>query len=76
MKHPKTSHRLSKTIGQIKKVSQVAGARKNSTNSYTEMIKPENVIYEKKNAKIMKRHHVYKSYASTFNIQILSSSDP
>ena len=48
MKHPKTSHRLSKTIGQIKKVSQVAGARKNSTNSYTEMIKPENVIYEKK----------------------------
>ena len=51
MKHPKTSHRLSKTIGQIKKVSQVAGARKNSTNSYTEMIKPENVIYEKKKCK-------------------------
>ena len=46
MKYPKTSHRLSKTIRQIKKVSQVAGPRKNSTNSYTEMIKPENVIYE------------------------------
>ena len=56
-------------------MSKVAGACKNSTNSYTETIKPEIFFGGKKNAKIMKRSHVYKSYVSTYNIQIRSSSD-
>ena len=54
IEHPKTSNKLSKTIRQAKKVSQVGGAGKNcSSPVYSETTKSETFLDEK-SVKIMK----------------------
>ena len=48
IKHPKTSHKLSKSIKQAKKVSQVSGAGKDFERTlYSEASKSGNVLNEK-----------------------------
>ena len=46
--HPKTSHKLSKTIRQAEKVSQVSGADKNSDSSLYGKIKKVKVFWMEK----------------------------
>ena len=54
IEHPKTSNKLSKTIRQAEKVSQVGGAGKNCSSSvYSEPTKSETFLDEK-SVKIMK----------------------
>ena len=69
--HSKTSHKLSKTIRQAEKVSQVG------SNSFlysdTKKVK---MFWKKKNAKITKRAHAFKGYASSYNVEILNSFYP
>ena len=49
IKHPKTSHKLSKTIRQVKKVLQVGGADKNYISPlYIETTKTETFLDETK----------------------------
>ena len=68
MEHPKTSHKLSKTVRQAEKVG--------SNNSlYSNTKKCENFLKEK-NVKITKREHAFKGYASTYNVEILNSFEP
>ena len=48
IKHPKTSHKLSKSIKQAKKFSQISGAGKDFERTlYSEASKSENVLNEK-----------------------------
>ena len=63
--HPKTSHKLSKIIGQAKKVVS-------NISLYSNTKKRENVL-NKENVKITKREHAFRGYASTYNIEILNS---
>ena len=55
IEHPKTSHKLFKTIRQAKKVSQIVGTGKNFTRPlYNEATKHENVLKKKsKNNEMM-----------------------
>ena len=66
--HPKTSHKLSKTIRQAEKVSS-------NSSLYSQTQKIENFL-NKKNIKITKREHAFKGYASTYNVEILNSFNP
>ena len=59
---PKTSHKLSKAIKQAEKVG--------SNSSLYSDIKKGNILNEKK-LKITKREHVFKGFASTYNVEIL-----
>ena len=54
--HPKTSHKLSKTIRQAEKVDS-------NSSLYSAYKKGENV-------KITKREHAFKGFESTYNIEI------
>ena len=78
IKHPNTSHKLSKVIKQSEKVSQLSDAGINSnTNLYGETKIHENVLYEKKKlSKITKLFHALKSYTSSYNVEILNSFNP
>ena len=72
IEHPKTSHKLSKIIKQVKKVSQIGGA---DNHLHSETKKNEN-FWKEKNVKITKRLHSYIGYASTYNVKILKSFNP
>ena len=72
IEHPKTSHKLFKTVRQGKKV--VSG--KNFLSPlYSKITKCEKCFNEK-NAKITKRSHAYKGYTSTYNVENLNSFNP
>lgn len=72
IKHPKmSSHKLSKTIKQTKKVSRIVGYGNFTSLFYNETTKHE-IFFDEKNAKIMKRTHAYKCYASSYNVNILN----
>ena len=76
IEHPNTSRKLSKTIRQTEKVSQVSSANKNSDNPlYSETKKTEKFL-NKNNVKITKRSHAFKGYASSYNVKILNSFNP
>ena len=60
--HPKTSHKLSKTIRQAEKVGSNSSLYSNTRQS-------KNFLNEK-NVKITKRAHAFKGYASTYNVEI------
>ena len=64
-------HKLSKTISHTEEVSQVGSNR----SLYIDTKKIENVLNEK-NIKITKQAHVFKGYASSYNIEILNSFNP
>ena len=64
---PKTSHKLSKTIRQAKKVGF-------NSSLYSDTKKGENFLNEK-NVKI-KRELAFKDFASTYNVEILNSFNP
>ena len=75
IEHPKTSHKLSKTIRQAGKVSQV-GSGKSGSPLHSETNKL-NIFWKKKNVKITKRPHAFKVYASSYyNVDILNSFNP
>ena len=57
IEHPKTSHKLSKTI------------RKDKFFFFEKFL-------NEKNIKTAKREHVFKDYASTYNVEILNSFNP
>ena len=66
--HPKTAHKLSKTVRN--------GEKEDSNSSlYTDMKKSEKFLNEK-NLIITKRAHALKGFASTYNVDILSSFNP
>ena len=73
--HAKSSHKLSKIIGQGKKVSQVADASKISPVLYIVTKTREN-FFNEKNSKIAKQFHACKDYASSYNVDILNSFNP
>ena len=56
--HPKTSHKLSKTIGQAEKL------RSNSSLCGD--------FFERKNVKITNQAHVFKGFASSYTVEILN----
>ena len=63
LEHPKTSHKLSKTIKQAKKFSEIVGACKHSTSLlYREITKHEKRFW--------RRYHAYKGYANSYNVQL------
>ena len=66
--HPKTSHKLSKTIIQAEKVSS-------NSSLYSDTKKSKNFLNEK-NIKIIKQEHALKGYASTHNVEVLNSLNP
>ena len=72
VQHPKTSYKLSKTIKQAEKVSEVGGA---DNYLYSETKNSENFLNEK-NAKITKWSHAYRGYPSTYNVAISNSFSP
>ena len=74
--HAKSSHKLSKIIGQGKKVSQVADASKISPVLYIVTQKHVKIFSTKKNSKIAKQFHACKDYASSYNVDILNSFNP
>ena len=65
--HPKTSHRLFKTV----KNTQRVGA---DSSLYSET-KTENIL-NKKNVKITKQSYACRGNASTFNVEILNYFNP
>ena len=70
IKHPKTSHKLSKTIRQTEKVCKVGS----NSSLYSDTKKRENFLNEE-NVKITKRAHAFKGYASSYSVVILNSFD-
>ena len=67
-KHPKTSDRLSKTIGKCEKVGSHS-----FLHSDTMKVK---IFFQRKIIKITDREHSFKGYASTYNVEILNSFNP
>ena len=71
MEHPKNSHKLCKTLREAKKVST---GRNFNSRLYSEATKREHFLDKKKKyAKIAKRSHAHKGYASSYNVDILNS---
>ena len=70
-KHPKPSHKLSKTIIQAEKVSQVG-----SNSSFYSDTKNNEKFLNEKNIKITKRAHAFRGVASSYNVKILKSFNP
>ena len=68
IEHPKTSHKLSKTVRKAGKVGSNSSLNSDTKNS-------ENILNEK-HVKITKRAHVFKRYASTYNVEISNSFNP
>ena len=64
IEHPKTSHKLSKTISHAEKVCP-------NGSLYIDK-KTENFLNKKK-VKVAKGEHAFKGFASTYNIKILNS---
>ena len=65
--HPKTSHRLFKTVKNVQRV----GA---DSSLYSET-KTENIL-NKKNVKITKQSYACRGNASTFNVELLNYFNP
>ena len=65
--HPKTSHKLSKTIRQAEKVG--------SNSSLFSNTRKRGIFLNEKNVKITKQSHAFKDYASTYHIEFLNSFD-
>ena len=66
--HPKTLYELFKTIKQAEKTGS-------NSSLYSRAKKRENFLNEK-NIKITKPEHSFKSFASTYNVEILISFNP
>ena len=66
--HSKTSHKLSKAIGQAERVGC-------NNCWYSETKKKENFLNEK-NVKITKGEHAFKGFGNTYNVEILSFFNP
>ena len=73
IKHSKTSHKLSKTVRQGEKSSQVVGPGKNSFIPLYSDTKKNGKFLVEKNGKITKEFYAYKGYASSYNVNILNS---
>ena len=67
-KHPKTLHKLSKAIRQAEKVGS-------SSSSYSDT-KKWKLFKQKNHVKITKLAHAFKSFASSYNVEILNSFNP
>ena len=61
--HPKTLHKLSKTIRETEKVGS-------NSSLYSDTRKSENFLNEK-NKKITEREHTFKGYINTYNVESL-----
>ena len=70
IENKKTSCRLSNAIRQVEKVFQVGSGKKLASLETSEK------CLDEKNAKITKRSHDYKGYASTYSVEILNSLNP
>ena len=72
IEHPKTSYRLSKTLRQAKRSVQA------EILIALYVVKQQNVkmLWKKKNAKITKRSHAHKFYASYYDVDILIFFNP
>ena len=66
--HPKTSHKLSKTIRQAEKVD--------SNSSFYSDTKRSGNCFNEKNIKRTKRVHTFKGFPSFYNVEILDSFKP
>ena len=66
--HQKTSHKLSKTIRQAKKVGS-----NSPLYSDTKRVK---IFWKIENIKITKRAHPFKAYSSSYNVEILNCFNP
>ena len=69
--HPKTSQKLSKTIRQAEKVSQI-GSGKISNTPFIVTQKSAKFLSEK-NVKLTKRAYAFKGYASSYSVEMLHS---
>ena len=66
IEHSKTTYKLIKTIRQAEKVSQVVDVNKNLNETLCDEPKKREILFwRKKIAKITKRSHAYKYYASS-----------
>ena len=65
IKHPNTSHKLSNTLRQAKRLARMLLAL------YIVKRKNVKIFWTKKNAKIIKQSLAYKGYTSSYNVDIL-----
>ena len=72
---PKIVCKLSETIRQAVKVSEVSGAGKNSDSLLYGIIKNQTLLDER-NLKTTKQSHAYKDYESSYNVKILNCFIP
>ena len=70
IKHPKTSRKLSKTIRQVEKLSQIASGKRFNTPLLSGK-KSESFLNEK-NVKIRKQVQTFEGYTSSYNVKILN----
>ena len=75
IEHPKTSHKLSKTIRQVEKVSKEIDVNQRSTSPLYSTTKKWK-MFEWKNAKLTKRSHAYKGCTSNYNVKTFNSVNP
>ena len=59
IEHPKTDHKLFKTIRQAEKVSQVSGAEKKSTSPWYSHRKKGKIFWTKKMQKVTKNNYTF-----------------
>ena len=72
IEHPKTYCKLSKTIKQVEKFSQVGPDKSSHSPLYSETKNSETFL----DAKITKRSHAYTGYGKTYSVEILNSFNP
>ena len=59
IEHPKTLHKLPKTMKQIEKVFQVSGAGINSDNPLYSETKESEIVLNEKNGRRAKQSHIF-----------------
>ena len=59
IEHPKTLHKLPKTMKQIEKVFHVSGAGINSDNPLYSETKESEIVLNEKNARRAKQSHIF-----------------
>ena len=67
--HPKTSHKLFKTTRQAEKFSKEGYSKSFTSPLYIKAKNSKKIL----DAKVTKRSHAYKGYASSYNVKILNS---
>ena len=71
IEYPKTSRKLSQTIKQSKRVSQIGSGKSSNSPSSNKTKKKSRIFFDQKNVKITKQSHALKGYASFDNNEIL-----